>query len=72
MAVSHGSRLVMEKIGMKHTDTDFPKFSNPISGFEHGEARYQVARSDWTVDSSEPCEPVLSTGGIVGDRPEDV
>jgi len=51
MAVNHGSRRVMEKIGMKHVCTNFPDFPAPIPGTEHGEVWYEVLRSDWTGDT---------------------
>jgi RimJ/RimL family protein N-acetyltransferase len=51
MAVNHGSRRVMEKIGMKHVRTRFPDFPSPIPGTEDGEVWYEVLRSDWKGDS---------------------
>lgn len=47
MAVNHGSRRVMEKIGMKHTRTDFPDFPDAIPGAEQGESWYELTRLDW-------------------------
>lgn len=47
MAVNRGSRRVMEKIGMKHTRTDFPDFPAPIPGAEEGEVWYELTRSEW-------------------------
>jgi RimJ/RimL family protein N-acetyltransferase len=47
MAVNGGSRRVMEKIGMKHTRTDFLEFPDPIPGTEHGEVTYELTRSEW-------------------------
>ncbi|WP_323806066.1 GNAT family protein [Mesorhizobium sp. AR02] len=47
MAVNHGSRRVMEKIGRKYVRTDFPDFSNPIPGAEKGEVLYELLRSEW-------------------------
>lgn len=47
MAVNHGSRRVMEKIGMKHVRTSLPNFPSPIPGTEHGEVWYEVLRSEW-------------------------
>lgn len=44
MAANHGSRRVMEKIGMKHVRTDFPVFSDTIPGAEHGEVWYELSR----------------------------
>ena len=50
MAVNHGSRRVMEKIGMKHTRTDLKPFPDPIPGSEHGEVWYELTRSDWACN----------------------
>lgn len=47
MAVNQGSRRVMEKIGMRHTGTEFLDFPDPIAGSEHGEVTYEITRSDW-------------------------
>lgn len=47
MAVNQGSRRVMEKIGMKHTRTDFLNFPDPIPGTEHGEVMYELSHSEW-------------------------
>lgn len=44
MAVNRRSRRVMEKIGMKHTFTDFTAYPNPIPGSEHGEVWHEVSR----------------------------
>ena len=46
MAVNQGSRRVMEKIGMKHTRTDFLDFHDPIPGTEHGEVTYELTCSE--------------------------
>lgn len=48
MAVNYGSRRVMEKIGMKHTRTDFPNFPDTIPGSEEGEVWYELTRSERT------------------------
>jgi RimJ/RimL family protein N-acetyltransferase len=47
MAVNHGSRRVMEKIGMRHARTDFSGFPEPIPGSEHGEVWYELTRAAW-------------------------
>ena len=47
MAVNQGSRRVMEKIGMKHTRTDFLDYPDPIPGTEHGEVMYELTCSEW-------------------------
>ena len=49
MAVNHGSRRVMEKIGMSYARTDFPEFLDPIPGSSEGEVWYELTRSDWNV-----------------------
>jgi RimJ/RimL family protein N-acetyltransferase len=46
MAVNHGSRRVMEKIGMNHARTvSFD--AAPFPGSEHGEVWYELTRSGW-------------------------
>ncbi len=47
MAVNHGSRRVMEKIGMKYVRTEFPDFPDRIPGSEEGEVWYELLRSQW-------------------------
>lgn len=47
MAVNHGSRRVLEKMGMRHTRTEFEDFPNPIPGAEQGEVWYEITRSEW-------------------------
>lgn len=54
MAVNQVSRRVMEKIGVKHSRTDFPKFSDPIPGTEHGEVSYELTRLDWLAINGRP------------------
>ncbi|MEZ5924047.1 MAG: GNAT family N-acetyltransferase [Hyphomicrobiaceae bacterium] len=44
MAVNTNSRRVMEKLGMRHAETCFPNFSEPIPGAEHGEVKYVLER----------------------------
>jgi len=44
MTVNHGSRRVMEKIGMTHTRT-VPYDFDPFPGSEHGEVWYEVTRA---------------------------
>jgi RimJ/RimL family protein N-acetyltransferase len=46
MAVHHGSRRVMEKIGMRHARTVSYDF-DPFPGTEHGEVWYELTRSAW-------------------------
>ncbi|MBP1859550.1 GNAT family N-acetyltransferase [Rhizobium herbae] len=47
MAVNHGSRRVMEKIGLKYARTVAFDGSDPIAGSEHGEVWYELTRSEW-------------------------
>lgn len=47
MAVNHGSRRVMKKIGMRHKKTEFLSFPDPIPGTEHGEVSYELTRLEW-------------------------
>jgi RimJ/RimL family protein N-acetyltransferase len=49
MAVNHGSRRVMEKIGMRHARTDFTPFPDPIPGSEQGEVWYELTRGEWNA-----------------------
>jgi RimJ/RimL family protein N-acetyltransferase len=46
-AVNHGSRRVMEKIGMTHVRTDLSVLPADLPGAEHGEVWYEVQRADW-------------------------
>lgn len=46
MAVNQGSRRVMEKIGLKHTQTVSLNPGN-LPGSEHGEVWYEVTRAEW-------------------------
>lgn len=48
MAVNHGSRRVMEKIGMRHTRTVPLDPSDAFAGSEHGEVWYEVSRGRWS------------------------
>ena len=47
MAVNTSSRRVMEKLGMRHTQTHFVEWSNPLPGAEQGEVEYVLERQDW-------------------------
>ncbi|MBV1722321.1 MAG: GNAT family N-acetyltransferase [Hoeflea sp.] len=47
MAVNHASRRVMEKLGLHHARTVHVDWPEPIPGSEHGEAWYEVTRTDW-------------------------
>jgi RimJ/RimL family protein N-acetyltransferase len=46
MAINHGSRRVMEKIGLRHART--VSFDGDLfPGTEHGEVWYELTRSEW-------------------------
>jgi TPR repeat protein len=47
MTVNEGSRRVMEKIGMQHIRTDFPKWRDRLPGSEEGEVEYEITREGW-------------------------
>lgn len=47
MAVNHGSRRVMQKIGLTYGRTVHADWPNPIQGSEHGEVEYAVMRAGW-------------------------
>jgi RimJ/RimL family protein N-acetyltransferase len=47
MAVNHGSRRVMEKIGMNYARTVAFDGPDPIPGSEHGEVWYELMRPEW-------------------------
>lgn len=47
MAVNAASRATMASVGMRHVDTYFPTFDEPIAGSDQGEVRYLITRDDW-------------------------
>ncbi len=47
MAVNTGSRAVMERLGMRHVDTQVREWAHPLPGADEGEVRYEVLRSQW-------------------------
>lgn len=47
MAVNHGSRGVMEKIGMRYVRTYFPAWDDPLPGADQGEVEYEMTRAMW-------------------------
>jgi RimJ/RimL family protein N-acetyltransferase len=49
MAVNHGSRRVMEKIGMNYARTVAFDGPDPIPGSEHGEVWYELMRRNGTA-----------------------
>jgi RimJ/RimL family protein N-acetyltransferase len=38
---------VLEKVGMRHVATLHVDFADPLPGSEHGEAVYEITRSEW-------------------------
>jgi len=46
MTINHGSRRVMEKLGMRYART-VPFDGDPFPGTEHGEVWYELMRVDW-------------------------
>jgi RimJ/RimL family protein N-acetyltransferase len=49
MAVNAGSRRVLEKAGLRHVDTFFADWPDPIPGAEHGDVVYAMTRAEWLV-----------------------
>jgi RimJ/RimL family protein N-acetyltransferase len=48
MSVNHGSRNIMEKLGMTLTDTiPTPSDMKMIEGSEHGGVRYEITKEQW-------------------------
>jgi RimJ/RimL family protein N-acetyltransferase len=45
MAVNTGSRAVLRKIGMVHTETWVREWDEPVPGWEQGEVRYELERA---------------------------
>jgi RimJ/RimL family protein N-acetyltransferase len=60
MAVNSGSRRVLEKVGMTHTDTRSQVRGESIPGSEHGEVHYELSRAAWA--RGDP-GPLRSVGG---------
>jgi RimJ/RimL family protein N-acetyltransferase len=46
MAVNAASRRVLEKAGLRHVRTFYPRFDDPIPGTEAGEVEYELLRHD--------------------------
>lgn len=44
MAVNHASRHVLQKVGFLHVMTHVQQWDEPIRGWEHGEAEYELVR----------------------------
>jgi RimJ/RimL family protein N-acetyltransferase len=47
MAVNAGSRRVLEKAGLRHVDTFFHDWPDPLPGAAHGDVVYAVTRQEW-------------------------
>ena len=47
MAVNTGSRRVLEKAGLRHTDTWVQDWDDPVEGWRQGEVRYDLSRDEW-------------------------
>jgi RimJ/RimL family protein N-acetyltransferase len=47
MAVNRPSRGVMVKLGMRHVQTKFLTWDDPLPGAEEGEVVYQISRQEW-------------------------
>lgn len=54
MIVNHGSRRVMEKIGMTQDRVEFIDFPDPIPGADQGEVWYTLSRADWMPGRHQP------------------
>lgn len=46
MAVNHRSRAVLERAGLRHVRTYFPRFTDPVPGTELGEVVYAITRQE--------------------------
>ena len=46
MAVNARSRAVMERLGMRHTDTEVREWEDPVPGWEQGEVVYELTRQE--------------------------
>lgn len=47
MAVNVGSRRVLEKAGLRHVDTFFHDWPDPLPGAEHGDVVYAATQREW-------------------------
>jgi RimJ/RimL family protein N-acetyltransferase len=47
MTVNVASRRVLEKAGLRHVDTFFADWPDPIPGAEHGDVVYALTRDEW-------------------------
>lgn len=57
MAVNVGSRAVMARLGMTHTDTEHRHWDDPIPGTEQGEVIYRITADDWQARHAAPPLP---------------
>ena len=47
MAVNVGSRRVLEKAGLRHMETFFAHWPDPLPGAEHGDVVYALTSQEW-------------------------
>ncbi|HEX6360508.1 GNAT family N-acetyltransferase [Actinophytocola sp.] len=47
MAANVASRRVLEKAGLRHVDTFFADWPNPVPGAEHGDVVYALSKEEW-------------------------
>jgi RimJ/RimL family protein N-acetyltransferase len=52
MAVNRASRRVLEKTGLIHMRTVYPRWHDPLPGSEFGEAEYEITRDEWEAKAS--------------------
>jgi RimJ/RimL family protein N-acetyltransferase len=52
MAVNVGSRRVLEKAGLRHVDTFFHDWPDPLPGAEHGDVVYAAAPDEWRQENA--------------------
>jgi RimJ/RimL family protein N-acetyltransferase len=50
MAVNVGSRRVLDKAGLRHVDTFFHDWPDPLPGAEHGDVVYASTQEEWLVE----------------------
>ena len=48
LSVNAASRAVMERVGLTYVRTFPTSTTDPVEGFEEGEAEYEVTRKQWT------------------------
>jgi RimJ/RimL family protein N-acetyltransferase len=52
MAVNARSRSVMAKLGMRHVDTWYGEWDDPVPGSDQGEVVYEITREQWLASRS--------------------